>query len=408
MNFERRSGGNDAAGDAGLSRGSSQSGVRLYNERLVLSLIRRHGSLPKAEIARLTGLSAQTVSIIVRQLEAEKLLIKQKPQRGKVGQPLTPFSLNPDGAYAIGLKVGRRSCNLVTLDLAGKIRTRHTEVYHYPSPKDILTIAAEGLHRLSLELDREQRKRIAGLGIAAPFEMWNWEQEAGAPQKVMQAWRGFDFAGEIAKLSRWPVLFCNDATAACAAELFFGKGQSYRDFAYFYVGFFVGGGVVINGSLFQGRTGYAGAFGPLPVPTPQGTEQLIRHASLYVLERMLAEDGRDPLRLARIPEGWKDLGPSLDRWISETAANLAYAALAAASVIDFESIIIDGAMPETVRARLVAETLLHFEKLDRRGIAPLTIVEGSIGADARAMGGAALSLLANFAIDRDVLFKESL
>ena len=52
-----------------LARGTTQNGVRLYNERLALSLIRRHGSLPKAEIARLTGLSAQTVSVIVRQLE---------------------------------------------------------------------------------------------------------------------------------------------------------------------------------------------------------------------------------------------------------------------------------------------------------------------------------------------------
>ena len=57
-----------------LSRGTTQSGVRLYNERLILSLVRLHGQLPKAEMARLTGLSAQTVSVIVRQLEADGLL----------------------------------------------------------------------------------------------------------------------------------------------------------------------------------------------------------------------------------------------------------------------------------------------------------------------------------------------
>ncbi len=77
------------------SRGTNQSGVRLYNERLVLSLIRRHGSLAKAEIARLTGLSAQTISVIMRQLEADGLVVKEAPQRGKIGQPSVPFSLNP-------------------------------------------------------------------------------------------------------------------------------------------------------------------------------------------------------------------------------------------------------------------------------------------------------------------------
>src|SRR5689334_14542342 len=91
------------------ARGSNQSGVRLYNERLVLSLIRRHGSLPKAEIARLTGLSAQTISVIMRPLEKDRLVAKRPRQRGKVGQPSVPFALEPEGAFALGLKIGRRS-----------------------------------------------------------------------------------------------------------------------------------------------------------------------------------------------------------------------------------------------------------------------------------------------------------
>ena len=51
------------AADAGVappylpSSGADQSGVRVYNERLVLSLARRHGQLSKIEVARMTGLS---------------------------------------------------------------------------------------------------------------------------------------------------------------------------------------------------------------------------------------------------------------------------------------------------------------------------------------------------------------
>src|SRR5262245_66611624 len=96
-----------------LARGGSQSGVRLYNERLVLSLIRRYGSLPKAEIARISGLSAQTASVIVKQLEADGLLLGQRPQRGRIGQPPVPLSINPAGAYTIGLTVGRCRAHLV-------------------------------------------------------------------------------------------------------------------------------------------------------------------------------------------------------------------------------------------------------------------------------------------------------
>src|SRR5258707_6483542 len=102
-----------------LSRGTKQRGVRLYNERLVLSLIRRHGSLPRAEIARLTGLSAQTITVIMRALETDRLVVKQDRQRGKIGQPSVPFALNPDCAFSLRLKIGRRSSDLVGMEFAG-------------------------------------------------------------------------------------------------------------------------------------------------------------------------------------------------------------------------------------------------------------------------------------------------
>src|SRR5690242_14677753 len=97
-------GGPDQPPSAKLGRGTRQTGVRLYNERLVLSLVRRHHALPKADIARLTGLSPPTVSAIVGELEADGLLIRKAPQRGRVGQPSVPVSLNPDGAFSIGVK----------------------------------------------------------------------------------------------------------------------------------------------------------------------------------------------------------------------------------------------------------------------------------------------------------------
>jgi len=391
-----------------LARGTTQNGVRLYNERLALSLIRRHGSLPKAEIARLTGLSAQTVSVIVRQLETDQLLVKETPQRGKVGQPLVPFSLNPEGAFSIGLKVGRRSGDLILLDLTGKVRRKVHKPYHFPTPQKLVDFVAIGLQELLSDLSLTQRERICGLGIAAPFELWNWEEAVGAPHDVLEAWRDFDLVGEIAKLGDRPVHFSNDATAACAAELLFGKGNQFHTYAYFFVGYFIGGGIVINGHIFPGRTGYAGAIGPLPHSAADGTpQQLIHNASLFVLENQLQAAGLDPMVLARSPEDWGEIGPELNIWLEQTANSLAFAAVATMSVVDFEAIIIDGAMPADVRAELVRKTRLAVASHDLRGLPKFSMEEGSIGSDARAMGAASLSLFANYIIDRDVLFKEA-
>jgi predicted NBD/HSP70 family sugar kinase len=391
-----------------LARGTTQNGVRLYNERLALSLIRRHGSLPKAEIARLTGLSAQTVSVIVRQLEKDNLLVKETPQRGKVGQPLVPFSLNPDGAFSIGLKIGRRSGDLILLDLTGKVRRKVHQPYVFPTPQKIMDFVAVELEGLLSGLSPEHKSRISGLGIATPFELWNWEEEVGASHEVLEAWRGFDIAAEIAKLGDWPVHLSNDATAACAAELLFGTGSRFNSYAYFFVGYFVGGGIVINGHVFPGKAGYAAAIGSLPVSAPNGRpEQLTHNASLYVLEHQLQAAGLDPMMLARSPEDWGEIGPALDVWLDHTAKSLAFAAVATMSIIDFDAIIIDGAMPAKVRTDLVRKTRDAVSRQDLRGLPKFSIEEGSIGADARAMGAASLSLFANYIIDRDVLFKEA-
>ncbi len=392
--------------DPAHSRGSSQSGVRVYNERLALSLIRRHGELPKAEIAKLTGLSAQTVSVIVRQLEADGLLIKNPPQRGKVGQPLVPFSLNPDGAYSIGLKVGRRSSDLVLLDLAGQVRKTLHQPYKFPAPKDLLGFVKHELEQLTADLKPKQRQRISGLGIAAPFELWNWEEELGAPHDVLEGWRDFDLQAEIASLVEWPVHFCNDATAACAAELLFGKGQELRNFAYFYLGYFIGGGIVIEGTLYQGRRGNAGALGSFPVPSAKGgSEQLIRTASLYVLEQDMQKTGKTPALLWQNSDDWSDAEPHLGKWIKTAAQGLAHAMAGAASVLDCSAMVIDGAMPALVRDRLVDATRTALRNVNMQGISSFTVEGGIIGSDARAMGAASLPLFANFIIDRDVLFK---
>lgn len=405
---DRTSAGKRGERRSALSRGTTQSGVRLYNERLALSLVRRHGSLPKAEIARLTGLSAQTVSVIVRQLEGDGLLSRQKPQRGKVGQPLVPFSLNPDGAYSIGLKVGRRSGDLMLLDLAGTVRNTIHQPYHFPAPQELLGFVRGGVETLLAGLSARQRLRVCGLGIAAPFELWNWEEEVGAPHDVLEAWRGFDLAREVAALFDWPVHFCNDATAACAAELLFGKGRELRDYAYFYLGYFIGGGIVINGALHQGRSGNAGALGSIPVPAPGGgTQQLIRTASFYVLERDLKRAGKSPDMLWRPSTDWSDVGPALDQWIGQAAAGIAEASLSIASVLEPAAMVIDGAMPPDVRSRLTHAIGEALGRLNQQGISSFAVVEGTIGADARALGAASLPLFANFIIDRDVLFKEN-
>ncbi|WP_191057538.1 ROK family transcriptional regulator [Geminicoccus harenae] len=388
---------------ADLGGGTNQIGGRLYNERLILSLIRRGGSLSKAAVARLTGLSAQTVSVIISGLEADGLLLRHSPQRGRVGQPSVPLSLDPEGAFSLGMKLGRRSSDLILMDFTGVVRASLRETYAYPTPERLRAFVDRGCRILASRLSAAQADRIRGLGLAAPFELWSWQPELGAPDPVADAWRDFDIPAAVQEICPWPVHYCNDATAACAAELAFGHHQHVADFLYFFVGSFLGGGIVLNGKLFQGHSGNAGAVGSLPVG--DGGQRLIRTASLYVLERELAERGLDPQLLWR-SDDWSGLGETLDQWIERSAGSLAVACVAGLAVIDFQAVVIDGAFPEAVRSRLTDAVRERFLRQDRQGLTEAAVIPGSIGPNARAIGAASLPLLAGFSRDPDVLFKE--
>jgi hypothetical protein len=71
--------------------GSNHVGMRQFNERIVLQAIRLHGALPKADLARVTRLSMQAVSVIINALLTDGLVVKQERLRGRIGQPSVPM-----------------------------------------------------------------------------------------------------------------------------------------------------------------------------------------------------------------------------------------------------------------------------------------------------------------------------
>ena len=374
--------------------GSNQSGLRDRNARLVMWYIRRHGSMASAEIARRSGLSAQTVSNIVRALEGEGLLTRHAAVREsrKVGKPLTPVSLNPAGAHSLGLNVGRRAAELVLVDFTGARLDGRFVTYPYPTPGGVCSFLAAA--RREIVEDRpEPLSRLAGIGVAAPFELWNWLQQTDAPKAAMEQWRSFDIARQVSEITGLEAVFENDATSACVAEHLLGLGREFSDFAYFFLGAFVGGGLVLDGKVFTGRTGNAGAFGSLPVPDAKGgVTQLLDVASLYRLQRVLSNGGEEPDALRQNPDDWSRFGSEVDAWVAETAVSLAQAVAAVVAVVDIEAVLIDGALPADVRNRLVLHAREALDGVDLTGTVRPEIREATVGRAARSVGAALLPI----------------
>lgn len=386
-----------------ISTGLSQKGVRDHNERLLLSLLQRNGPMPGSDLARLAELSPPTVSTILRRLEGEGILERGAPVRGKVGKPSIPMKLASDGVFSFGLKIGRRSTDLVLIDLNGRLREERQLTYVTPVPDAIFDFLEEGVASIKSSMSPGLANRICGLGVAAPFEMWNWSEATAGMPTTFSPWKGIDPKAEAHARTGLPILLLNDATAACQAEHTYGRGKEFQDYAYFFIGAFIGGGIVLNNSVFEGRQGNAGALGSLRSIGPNGESmQLVDMASIHQLELRLREVDLDPQQLWSDPASWHSLSRYVDPWLGQTAQELAKAALSTCSVIDFEAILIDGAFPASVRDDLVSRVRRYVVTQDTRGLIQPRIESGSIGGKARAIGAATRPIGAQFMMQASI------
>ena len=339
-------------------RGSNQIGMSQFNERVVLQAIRFHGSMPKADLARLTRLSTQTISLIINRLLENALVLKIAALRGKVGQPSVPIVLNPEGAFFIGIKIGRRSLDLLLVDFVGKERARSSLTYPFPEPDTLFEVIAEHLKMMCARLSPAQRARLSGIGITAPLGLGGWQALLGiAPQQAYK-WEQIDIRARVQAMTGLPVEFAKDTATACVAELVAGRGRSIKSFLYVFVGTFIGGGLVINSHLHGGLHGNAGALGSIPLALAGSSagaapEQLLSTASLFSLEQLFVASGLDEsaaydARALQAP--WLT---HTCAWLADAASAIALAIVSATCLLDLEGVIIDGSFTRSLLEKLL-------------------------------------------------------
>ena len=404
---------NGAAAPAAL-RGSNHVGMRQFNERIVLQAVRHHGAIPKADLARLTQLSNQTVGIIVGRLLDDGLLVKQDRVRGKIGQPSVPLSLNPHGAFSVGIQVGRRNLELLVADFCGQPVARVEVQYDYPDPDQLFQSMAQGLQGLKERMG-DWWPRTVGVGLTAPLSLHKWaDLMGGQAAHALARWEHIDLVTEVQRLTDLPVVFAKDTTAACVAELLQGQGRSVRSFLYVFVGTFIGGGLVLSGHIMNGDRGNAGAIGSLPVglakPELKGSDrppQLLQTASGWQLEQALLAAGHNPMLIHQDNIMDAAYAAFTGPWIAQASQALAMTAASSAALLDLDAVVIDGSLGAPLMAALIAATQEALSGYRFDGMHQPPLLTGQVGAHARALGGALLPLHSQFFPDKDIFLKQN-
>jgi predicted NBD/HSP70 family sugar kinase len=396
-------------------KGTNSVQVRHYNERVVLDAFRRLGQASKADVSRFAHLTPPTVAGIVDALvEAGYVELKGK-RFGQKGQPSVMYGIAPEGAFSIGLHLGRRALDAVLVKFSGTVRTSDSHEYEFPEPELVRRIGGSVIARMRKGLG-ERAARLIGIGVAAPYFLAGWEHELGFPPEVSARWREIDLTTFFTEAHGLPIFVENDASAAAAAELVFGAGTRYRDFIHLSINTMIGGGLIIDGVLQTGTNGNAAAYGPMPVAPshlssvapPAGPFEILLHrASVYGLINHLRANGIAIKRVRELDPMPPDARARVNEWQEDCADALAQAIISSIAVVDVEAIVIDGLLPRVLLQDTVAKVQRRFAELVPAGLVAPEIVAGTTGQRASAIGAGILPIYSMFAPDSAVLSKKA-
>ncbi|WP_421693210.1 ROK family transcriptional regulator [Aestuariivirga sp.] len=356
-------------------KGTNQEFGRPYNRRIVLEAIRRHGPVERADIARRVGLTVQTVSNIIRELEELDLVTFSRAQPKGRGSPATSLTLNPSGAFAVGLSVTPRGIEAALVDLAGTLIAEEQLLLAQPGPEWAFTEVARLMKSFR---EKIPGRRLLGVGLAmpGPFDI---DSMSFVGPTTLESWRGIPVEQKLAEATALPAFIESDHAAAALGECLYGAGREVRDFYYLYFGVGLGGSMVQDGLPVRGARRNAGEIGHVPMvvngrPCSCGNRGCLeRYLSLEAYAR------REPI-----------IGRAA--WIEEAAPLLRNAVVTIENLFDPDTIVIGGiAEDEMLQELIAAAEPLPTSVADRKGRTEPRLMRSKSGLDAVLRGAASLA-----------------
>ena len=275
----------------------SQSSLHRANLERVVRAVRMAGALTQAEIARSTGLSAATVSNIVRELKENGTVEVTPTSAG--GRRARSVSLSASAGIVVGVDFGHSHLRVAVGNLAHQVLAEEAE------PIDVDVSADQGFDRAEQLVARLvaatgiSRDKVVGVGLGVPGPIDVASGTLGS-STILPGWAGTSPRQELQRRLGVPVYVDNDANLGALGELVWGAGHGARDLAYIKVASGVGAGLVIGGRIYRGPGGTAGEIGHITLDESgpvcrcgnRGCLETFT-AARYVLELLRASHGTD-------------------------------------------------------------------------------------------------------------------
>ncbi|MFD1538499.1 ROK family transcriptional regulator [Nonomuraea guangzhouensis] len=377
----------------------------------MLEAIQVSDGISRVQIAGRAGLTAQTVSVIVRRLLEEGLVIEDGSLPSRGGKPRTILRVDPTAGYAVGIHFDPGEISYVLADLAGQpVAKLHAAVRPGPAPDAVIRQMARTARRMLREADVPDHK-VLGIGLACPGPL-DADGIINVPPRLT-GWDHVPIKGLLEEYAGFPVTADNDATAAAIGERWAGVARATPSFAYLYLGTGIGGGLFLDDQIYRGRSLNAGEFGHITVAPegpdcycgnrgcveavccPSAIEETVRACLSEGAESTLNAEGLDHAAICAAAAVGDPLAGAV---IGQVAARLADAAVSIVNMLDIDLVVLGGpAMREVAHVyHQVVSAAVATRPLARR-LHTVQVELSPIAVDAAAIGAASLVFHATYA-----------
>lgn len=233
--------------------------MREINLSILLYALRNRGALSRAALAAETGLTKVTVSSLISQLIRLGFVAEGGINKAGLGRPGTLLALNPRAGGILAAEIGVDFISIVLCDFAAKPLWRNRESTHTNAPQTEILERVISNIRIAARHAKKQQLDILGLTLGVPGLV---DVASGtllyAPNLK---WENVPLADILSEKFAFPVYVDNESSIAAFGETMFGVARGMQNMAYVYAGVGVGGGLVVNGRIMTGATGFAGEIG---------------------------------------------------------------------------------------------------------------------------------------------------
>src|SRR4051794_16922182 len=217
--------------------------LRQMNARALLRLLREHNPCSKADLVRLSGLSAPTVSSAVAYLESLGLVENLGDGESSGGRPPEMLRFNSSHGYVAGVDIGGTRLRMVLADLNGSIVTQWATQFteRQRAPKAVCTLIHEGLKVMCEEASTSMR-RVLHITVGAPG-VTNVDSGVVLSAPNLRDWNDVPLRMMIERELGIPAMVENDTNLAAVGEHWRGSAAGVEDFIFIALGTGVGAGI---------------------------------------------------------------------------------------------------------------------------------------------------------------------